>query len=128
MKYDIDPELHKIAKFKIPRSPKLLMAMNRMLRVFRCKSDDLVTVRGGLIPGYRGEKIPAYIIEPKLEQNDGEALPCLVYFHGGAFMLKASAAHYRLAKEYAAKGLCKVIFADFFQISGRCSEFRKTYI
>ena len=113
VKYPIDPELRKIAKIKMPENPNLLPLMNLVVRNFRCKSDDRVTVKRYGIPSYLGETLPVYVIEPKLEVQKGTALPCLVFFHGGGFMLKASGGHYKIAKEYAVQLPCKVVYVDY---------------
>lgn len=109
-KYPLQEDLKSLEKQKMPAVPGLLPVMNLVLKVFRCKSDDRVKVTKQQIPGYKGEKISIYIIEPREAEQE---LPCFVFFHGGGFMLKASGAHYQLAKEYAAKTPCKVIYADY---------------
>lgn len=110
MKYKLNEELRYLEKLKMPANVKLLPAMNMLIRNFKCKSDENVTVKEYRIPGYEGEEISILSIEPK---NIEEVLPCLVFFHGGGFMLKASFAHYELAKEYSAKLQCKVICVDY---------------
>lgn len=112
MKYNIDPELNLIAKIKMPGNPKLLPLMNKVIRSFKCKSDEKVIVRRTRIWANDGEKLSAYVIEPKQVENAGD-LPCLVFFHGGGFMLKASFGHYKIAKEYACKLPCKVVYVDY---------------
>jgi len=111
VKYNIDPELHKIAKIKTPGNPKLLPFMNRVIGVFKCKSDDKVLVKRARLCGYEGEILSAYVIEPR--ENSNKPLPCLVFFHGGGFMLKASGGHYKIAKEYAERMHCKVVYVDY---------------
>ena len=64
MKYNIDPELNFIAKIKTPRKPGLLPMMNRVVRSFKCESDDTVTVKRARITGYQGAELFAYVIEP----------------------------------------------------------------
>ena len=113
MKYNIDPELNLIAKIKMPGNPKLLPLMNKVIRSFKCKSDEKVTVRRTRIWANDGEKLSAYVIEPKQTENLCTPLPCLVFFHGGGFMLKASFGHYKIAKEYACKLPCKVVYVDY---------------
>ena len=113
MKYNIDPELSLIAKIKMPNNPKLLPLMNAACRAFLCKSDDKVTVRRYGMPGYLGEPLVVHVIEPKRAETTEKPLPCLVFFHGGGFMLRASGGHYKLAKEYAYKLPCKVIYVDY---------------
>lgn len=113
MKYNIDKELHTIAKVKMPMNPKLLPAMNQVLRLFKCKSDDQVIVEKVKLPGFQGVELSAYIMKPKNAAEPESKLPGLVFFHGGGFMLKASGAHYQLVKEYAAKVPCKVVYVDY---------------
>lgn len=113
MKYNIDPELSFISKFKMPNNPKLLPLMNAVCRSFRCKSDDKVTVKKAKLRGYDGAELSAYVIEPKQIEDTTKLLPCLIFFHGGGFMLRASGGHYKLAKKYAYQLPCKVIYVDY---------------
>ena len=78
---------------------------------FRLTSDSVIRVKNYTVPGYKNGWINIAAIEPK-EQYTKE-LPALVFFHGGAFCLRASGAHYLLAKEYARRLSCKVIYADY---------------
>lgn len=110
MSYPLHEELKLLEKQKMPANPKLLPIMNMVMNIFKCKSDDKVTVTKRKTPGYEGAMLTTYVIEPK---EIREPLPCLVFFHGGGFMLKASGAHYQLAKEYAFRTPCKVIYVDY---------------
>lgn len=113
MKYNIDPELKLISKIKMPGNPKLLPLMNLAVRSFKCKSDEKVTVKKARLCGYKGAELSAYVIEPKRVESIDKPLPCLVFFHGGGFVLKASGGHYKIAKEYAHQLPCKVVYADY---------------
>ena len=113
MKYNIDPELRFISKIKMPGNPKLLPLMNLAVRSFKCKSDEKVTVKKTRIYSFDSAELSAYVIEPKLAEKPEKTLPCLVFFHGGGFMLKASGGHYKIAKEYAYKLPCKVVYVDY---------------
>jgi len=113
MKYNIDPELNFISKIKMPNNPSLLPLMNAVCRGFVCRSDNKVTVKRYGMPGYLGVPLTVHVIEPKQTEDDRKPLPCLVFFHGGGFMLRASGAHYKIAKEYAVRMQCKVIYADY---------------
>lgn len=111
MKYDIDRELWEITKQKVPTNLKLYPVINFAMKyMFRCKSDDQVSVIRHEITGYHGAKIETYVIEPK--RGEGE-LPCMVYYHGGGFLLRASGAHYQIAKWYAKRAGCKVVYTDY---------------
>ena len=113
MKYTIDPELKLISKIKMPNIPKLLPLMNAVCRGFLCRSDAKVLVRRYRMRGYLGAPLMVHVIEPKLIKEKPKRLPCLVLFHGGGFMLRASGAHYKIAKEYAVRMQCKVIYVDY---------------
>ncbi|MBQ2961215.1 MAG: alpha/beta hydrolase [Oscillospiraceae bacterium] len=112
MKYKIAEELIPITKLPTPSNPALMPILNRMMGLmFRCKSDEHVSVRKYKLTSFDGKSFSCYVIEPKDCGN--KPLPCLVFFHGGGFMLRASGAHYQLAKEYAAKTPCRVIYPDY---------------
>lgn len=110
MTYNIDPELTKIAKQKIPANMRILPILNRVMKVFKCESDEEVTVEKQETPGFEGAVLSTFVIEPK---ECKEVLPAIVFFHGGGFMLKASSAHYQIAKWYAKQLSCKVIYTDY---------------
>lgn len=57
-----------------------------------------------------GRKIRALLYSPRA--LDGKA-PCLVYFHGGGYVLPAAPYHYKLAREYAWLCPCRVLFVDY---------------
>ena len=110
MRYPIDKELHSLYLHKLPEKVRLFSVMNGILQMYKCESDEKVTVTVHEIPGYQNEMIKTYVIEPK---NVDKELPCLVFFHGGGFLLKASEAHYQIAKEYAERIPCKVVLTDY---------------
>lgn len=111
MHYPLDKELRILQLNKLPLNPNMYPLFNMFMRmIFSCKSDNEVNVTCLRTPGYKGASLNTYIIEPK---DVKEPLPCLVYFHGGAFMLKASESHYKIAKEYAKRLPCKVVYVDY---------------
>lgn len=110
MKYKLNEELRSLEHHKMPANIKLLPAMNAVRKAFKCRSDEYVNVNACEIPGYEDAKLSALIVEPRGTQ---EVLPCLVFYHGGGFMLNASESHCQLVKEYAAKMPCRVVFVDY---------------
>jgi len=110
MKYEIDPELRKIARQKIPENLSIFPIMNIIVGLSKCSSDNKVRVSRYHTPGYDGAELKTLVIEPTCSEED---LPCIVFFHGGGFMLKASNAHYKIAKMYAEKLPCKVVYTDY---------------
>lgn len=110
-KYEIDEELSALSR-RMPIVIKpLLPAFQKLMDNFHCEDDEHVVVGKGMISGYQGEKIRLHIIKPRDKVD--EILPCMLYFHGGGFALKASPHHYHFAKKCAAEVPCKVILADY---------------
>ena len=111
MKYTINKELLKIAKQKAPSNIKLYPLISFAMKyMFKCKSDDAVNVIQYEIAGYMDAKLKTYVIEPRGCMED---LPCVVFYHGGGFLLRASGAHYQIAKWYAERTNCKVVYVDY---------------
>ena len=110
MKYELKAELKKLSRSKVPLNVHLFPIVNAFLKLHKCVSDDRVNVKPVCIPTEDGSILKSYVIEPK--ENAGP-LPCIVFFHGGGYLLRASKSHYRIAKKYAECTPCKVIFADY---------------
>lgn len=110
MKYEIDSELKKISRQKIPENIKMIPFLNIILGLSKCSSDNKIRVSRYKTPGYNGAELKTLVIEPKYFE---ERLPCMIFFHGGGFILKASDTHYKIAKMYAEKLPCKVVFTDY---------------
>ena len=54
-----------------------------------------------------GKTITCFVLSPK---NLPEKAPCLIYLHGGGFVLEAAGYHYANAMRYAKEVGCKVVF------------------
>lgn len=110
MKYKLDEELKSLGMLSGSLVARFYPLLNSGYSRFKCKSDDNVTVTCFITPGYKDENLSTLVIEPK---GCSEKLPCIMFYHGGGFLLKPSQAHYRVAKWYASKAKCKVVFADY---------------
>ncbi len=110
MKYPIDKELKSISIYSGSMVGRLYPLINFAYGFVKCKSDDFVKVKKYSTTGYKGEEISTLIIEPR--QNEGP-LPCIMLFHGGGFLMRASSAHYQIAKWYAHELKCKVVMPDY---------------
>lgn len=110
MKYNIDKELKKLARYKGSAVIRLYPLLNIAYQTNTCKSDNRVTVNKYSTPGYNGVELSTLVIEPK---QCTDKLPCIVFYHGGGFLLKASQVHYQIAKWYAEKANCKVVLTDY---------------
>jgi acetyl esterase/lipase len=110
MKYNLNKELSKMGKKKAPSKIYLYPLVNVFFQMYSCKSDDDVLATDHYMYGYNGARLKTILIEPKHAEKE---LPCIIYYHGGGFLLRASKTHYQIAKWYASKARCKVVFADY---------------
>ncbi len=112
IKYPIHPDFKKYEKIKIPINRILLPLMNRINNYSfnqRVLDEEVCETRK-IIPGYQDQPIEIILYEPKDVRGP---LPCLIYFHGGAFILEAVAFHKGLACDYAKGTPCKVVFVNY---------------
>ena len=110
MKYDIDSELKSISIYSGSMVGCMYPLINAAYRLQKCRSDDTVNVKKYTTPGYNDKNISTLVIEPKKSKGD---LPCIMFFHGGGFLMSASNAHYQIAKWYARRAGCKVVMPDY---------------
>ena len=95
-----------------PLNKAMVPVIQRLMSpLFRLeKATAALTVEKRTIPVNDGQSIRALWYSPKdIEEN----APCLVYYHGGGFVLPAAPYHYKLAREYADRARCKVLFVDY---------------
>ncbi|MEI8199495.1 MAG: alpha/beta hydrolase [Eubacteriales bacterium] len=111
-RYNIHSDFKKYENTRIPLFLILLPLINSILVLGSniTRSAEGVKAVKKRIPGYQNGMIRLTIFEPKNIENNA---PCLVYFHGGAFALKAAPYHKKLACKYALKTPCKVVFVDY---------------
>jgi len=61
-----------------------------------------------------GQQLKVEIFTPKHHKNDvQEKRPCILFYHGGGFMLGLNESHYRFASEYARHLNCVVVMVDY---------------
>ncbi len=110
-KYPISKEFFPFSHFTPPISEKFLaIAVPNMKTpkfIFKDKEIDVVRY---LVESYDGEKIEVFMMSPKVL---GKNAPCLVYLHGGGFVLPAAGYHYKNAMHYAKEVGCKVLFINY---------------
>lgn len=111
MKYPISKEFFPFSHFKPPISEKFLaMAVPHMKTpryVFKAKDLDVCRHE---IKSYDGERIECFLMSPK---SLGDHAPCLIYIHGGGFVLAAAGYHYKNAMRYATEVGCRVVFVNY---------------
>jgi len=110
-KYPIKREFFPFSRFTPPISEKFLaMAVPNMKTpkfIFKDKTIDTVAHR---VKSYDGEEIEAFLMSPKGMTDNA---PCLIYLHGGGFVLAAAGYHYKNAMYYAKQAGCKVLFVNY---------------
>lgn len=104
-KYPIDQEFWPFSRLSAPMYRPVLMLANAILkkpsrRIFRDKEIDASVVE---VCGYMNGKIELVILKPK---NCAEKLPCLLYCHGGGFVMREAFVQYDLLCEYVKRTNC----------------------
>lgn len=74
------------------------------------KTNKEIKVTKESFNSFDGQPIDIQIIEPHDLEHKA---PCMIYYHGGAFVAPALDFHRRLTKEYAVGARCKVIYVDY---------------
>jgi len=107
-KYAISREFFPWNLFAPPISEKFLaMSVPYMKPPKSLWRDKDLNVTTHDIPTYDGEKITCFVLSPKKFSSE---VPCLIYLHGGGFVLEAAGYHYSNARRYAKEVGCKVVF------------------
>lgn len=109
--YPISKEFFPFTYLKPPMNePFLKLAALGMKTPKFLYQDYLLDVQRYEVKSYDQEEIEVFVISPK---NCDDLLPCLLYFHGGGFVLKAASYHYQNAMTYAKECPCKVVFVNY---------------
>ncbi len=110
-KYKIKREFFPFSHFTPPISEKFLgLAVPHMKTPkFIYKDKDLEVSRHE-VASYDGEKIECFLMSLKSVKDNA---PCLIYIHGGGFVLAAAGYHYKNAMRYAKEVACKVLFVNY---------------
>ena len=107
-KYAISREFFPWNLFAPPISEKFLaMSVPHMKPPKSLWRDQELNVTAHELESYDGERINCFVLSPK---NLPAKAPCLIYLHGGGFVLEAAGYHYTNAMRYAKEVGCKVVF------------------
>ncbi len=110
-KYPIGREFFPFNRFTPPISERFLaMAVPHMKEPKALGRSSGLRFSRHKVESYDGEKIECLILTP--EGLPAKA-PCLLYFHGGGFVLEAAGYHYKNAVRYAKEVGCKVAFVKY---------------
>lgn len=110
-KYNINPDFKMWANFHPPlNKPTITFMQNLMsLSYIKEKSDKNIIVEKLKIP-FENKDMRAIFYTPKTLKTPA---PCLVYFHGGGFVLPGAPYHYNNCRKYADLANCKVLYVDY---------------
>ena len=110
-KYQVHKD-YELLNVTVPMRSQLLPILQQLIRVLYARQ----AVPGTLdhqkisIPASDGRSIEAELFSPRNRSSD---LPCLVYFHGGAFALPATDFHKKMVCEYALACNITIFFVDY---------------
>jgi acetyl esterase/lipase len=109
---DIHPELRSIRAFRLSTNRWALAAMQKLLvavnAFYRRRFGR--TVKRHTIPAADDYAIPILVVRP---DSLAKPAPALVYYHGGAFVMKPAPQHLENAVRYAREADCLVIFVEY---------------
>jgi len=107
-KYPIKKEFFPWNLFAPPISERFLaMSVPHMKPPKWLWKDKELTVETHKITSFDGEVIDCFVLSP---ENLPKQAPCLLYFHGGGFVLEAAGYHYKNVVRYAKEAHCRVVF------------------
>ncbi len=111
MKYKIDRQLFPFSHFTPPISEGFLrIAVPHMKTPGYVFNNKNIKATRHSITSYDGESIECILFSPKAL---GDNAPCLIYIHGGGFVLAAAGYHYKNAMRYALDVGCRVLFVNY---------------
>ena len=107
----IHPDFRMLSLIHPPLDIRRIAVIQRIMRLsyHRQRSDRKIRVERIRIPFDSGTTVRALLYVPKEEKTKG----CLLFFHGGGYAFPAAWYHYRLARTYAGKIGCRVLFPDY---------------
>ncbi len=115
-RYPLHPDFRRYARLRFPLNRAVLPVCNAFLGLAGrlVLSDGKTKVKRLRIPAEGGGARPAHIGALLIEPIGlDEPMPCLIYFHGGGFVMKSAPCHVAMAREYAARVPCKALFVDY---------------
>ncbi len=110
-KYPISEDFHLLYHYKAPMNNLVLpiIKIGSKLLEPKIKPTEEINIFEVSFKSFDEYELNALIFRP----NNEEELPCLVYYHGGAFVTGAISLHYELAKQYALGANCVVVLVDY---------------
>jgi acetyl esterase/lipase len=109
---DIHPELQSVKGHSLPANRWLLGGLQNLLSAVNTlhRRQFKRWIRRITIPSCDQYAVPIVIIRPEALPSPA---PALVYYHGGAFVMKPAPQHFENAVRYAREAECLVIFVEY---------------
>ena len=111
-RYPIHPDFEPWSRMHPPINRAMLPVMQKLMGLLftRERSTAELQVERLAIPVSGGASIRALLYAPK---GLATPAPCLIVYHGGGFVFPAAPYHYALARMYALRAGCRVLFVDY---------------
>lgn len=111
-KYPIHSDFKKWTKLNPPLNRSTIPMMQSLMGLLykQERSTKELLVEKMTIPTRDGAEIQALMYSPA---GISGSAPCLIYYHGGGFVIPAAPYHYKLAREYAQRAMCRVLFVNY---------------
>lgn len=111
-RYQVHPDFRLASLIHAPTDPIGINALNYLnTRGIERMDVGQELMMGQLtFQGSDNEEVNAYLIQPK---KRGAPLPCIIHYHGGGFMIKASPLLIRNMADYARRINCAVVIPDY---------------
>lgn len=109
--YNIHPDFRALAAIRPPLNRKTIPVIQKAMRLLyhQQRSDGTVRVERVRIPADAGNSVRALLYVPGEQKTAGSVLYC----HGGGYAFPAAPYQYRLARIYAERVGCRVLFPDY---------------
>lgn len=111
-KYNIAPEFQKLPSFNLSYKPWIVGLLNGVSTLSRKlkKNKSSTQMVSKSITRTDGSELPIIVITPP---KAAPSLPCLLYYHGGAFALTYGPNHIEISQQYSELADCCVVFVDY---------------
>ncbi len=114
-KYDFHEDLKDIKKvnFKDMKLTPFKLKLINLVGKATCtvvKIDPRLKVTKIIVPGYKKTNLKVSVYEPiNIDKN----APCIIYYHGGAFMAEGYSYMHKIASYYSLYAKCKLFFINY---------------
>lgn len=105
-----DSQFEKLAHTRFPMVRELMSGIQEVLRMQTFPANERLRFGYAKVRSFDGYQIPVTVLCPEGSVKDAE---CLIYYHGGGFVLPSDISVYRAVEKYAIEVGCRVVFPDY---------------